>query len=197
MLAKVDPQHREFLMRELASLRLTVQGAPLREHFERLVAGTCAPGPVEAHCSRPGQLYFMQPRHGAVAVTFPVRFSSPFDACTGRAFLHEFAEARREPVLGRAPSCSYSQQPPAELQGVDPSTLADVNGGYVSFTFNERHVHGPQMPHVVWSMCSFYFLISCHLKACKAAMNAKMRSSMDAMCTELRSHRVPWEATQL
>jgi hypothetical protein len=31
----------------------------------------------------------------------------------------------------------------------------------------DRHVHGPHLSRVLWSMCSFYFMVSCHLKAYK------------------------------
>ncbi len=37
-----------------------------------------------------------------------------------------------------------------------------------------RHVNGPQIAHVIWTMCSFYFFLSCQLKACKVGVHRKL-----------------------
>ena len=83
--------------------------------------------------------------------------------------LQEFVEARRTAALGLSPACSYQgcKSQPLELQGVPPQLIGNANGGYMCFTFFRRHVCGPQLEHVLWSCCTFYYLIGYHIKCCK------------------------------
>jgi hypothetical protein len=57
-----------------------------------------------------------------------MRFKDASDATMACTFLAEFTEARRQPQLNTAPSCSYSKAPPLELRGA-PAFSLDANGG--------------------------------------------------------------------
>ena len=48
-----------------------------------------------------------------------------------------------------------------------------------------RHVNGPQINRVLWSMCSFFFQLSCRLKSCKAKLHSAMESSFQAVADSL------------
>ncbi|KAG2426423.1 hypothetical protein HYH02_014782 [Chlamydomonas schloesseri] len=55
-------------------------------------------------------------------------------------------------------------------------------GGYLSFSFSRRHVTGPQMEGVVWSMACLHAFVAYHVKACKAMMHSRMRRRVASMC---------------
>eukprot|EP00798_Chlamydomonas_sp_ICE-L_P007295 gene7295-411_t len=150
-LARLSPADREMAVKNLASIRTAVTGAPLRDHFMRLSRGLGAARPIETHWNRPGQEYFVKPEAVNVTVIFPISFVSKLDAAIGISFLRASV--------------------PEELAGFEresPQVEGELNGGYMRFIFLPRHVDGPQVEHVLWSMSSFYYTISYHIKRAKA-----------------------------
>ncbi|PNH07038.1 hypothetical protein TSOC_006552, partial [Tetrabaena socialis] len=55
------------------------------------------------------------------------------------------------------------------------------NGGYLTFSFTRRHVSGPQMEGVVWSMATLHQFVAYHVKASKALMHTRMRRRVESM----------------
>ena len=53
----------------------------------RLSANSSHPAPVELHCNKPGQVYFVKPNTDSVTVVFPMGFVSSQDTAIGTAFL--------------------------------------------------------------------------------------------------------------
>ncbi|GLC62418.1 hypothetical protein PLESTB_001897300 [Pleodorina starrii] len=187
LLARLSAPQQDGWSRSLASLRLLLAGHPLRQVFRALEAGTLQAGPPLVCCNTPGQVYVIKPAADSVALIFPLRFRSRQDCAIGVACLQEFVEARRGPSLGRAPTCSYSCQTrevPGELAGLDLSAVlgpGGCNGGYLTLTFTRRHVSGPQMEGVVWSMATLHQFVAFHVKATKAMMHTRMRRRVMAM----------------
>jgi len=163
------------MINKLASLRSLVMGAPLRTQLELLANGSCKEGPLIAIPHRPGEEFFVKPQEDSVTVIFPMRFKDPSDATISCTFLAEFAEARRQPALTTAPSCSYSKPPPLELRGGPPTALG-ANGGYVSFVLFKRHVTGKgRLEQSTWRLSTFYGFVNYHIKCSKAYMHTRMR----------------------
>ncbi|GLI66878.1 hypothetical protein VaNZ11_010875, partial [Volvox africanus] len=185
LLARLSAPQQEGWSRSLASLRLLLAGHPLRQIFRALEAGSLQTGPPIVCCNTPGQVYVVRPAGESVAITFPLSFRSRQDCAIGVAFLQEFVEARRGPALGRAPTCSYSaRELPRELAGVDLSGVlgsSSCKGGYLTLTFTKRHVSGPQMEAVVWSMATLHHFVAYHVKAAKTMMHVRMRRRVMSM----------------
>lgn len=201
LLARLSQQQQQQWATLLASVRMLVVGHPLREQFRALEAGTIQHGPAVCCCNVPGQIYFVKPSPDSVSVVFPIRFTTRQDSAIGIAFLQEFAEARRAPALGRAPTCAYypparvaaaaAAAIPGELAGVDvaaalgPDARGVANGGFLVFVFSQRHVAGPQQDSLVWAMATLHHFISTNVKASKTLMHARMRRRVKSMLDTL------------
>ncbi|GFR45830.1 hypothetical protein Agub_g7194, partial [Astrephomene gubernaculifera] len=201
LLCRLSGGQREGWSRSLASLRLLLAGHPLRQVFRALEAGSLSAGPPVVCCNTPGQVYIIRPvSPDCVALVFPLRFTSRQDCAIGVACMQEFVEARRGASLGRAPSCNYLvREVPRELAGVDLSSLLGSagggsggghSGGYLVFSLTRRHVAGPQMEGVVWSLATLHQFIAYHVKATKAMMHSRMRRRVAAM-TDLLGAATP------
>ncbi|KAG2483731.1 hypothetical protein HYH03_017449 [Edaphochlamys debaryana] len=189
LLSRLSEGQREGWSRALASLRVLLAGHPIRQVFQALEAGTLQGGPPLLCCNTPGQAYVIKPAGpDAVALVFPLVFSSRQDAAIGVACLQEFVEARRGAALGRAPIVSYSARDvPGEMTGVDLSPVLGpgggslVNGGYLTFSLSRRHVAGPQQEGLVWLLACLHHFVHYHVKATKSMMHSRMRRRVAAM----------------
>ncbi|KXZ52667.1 ARPC2 protein [Gonium pectorale] len=178
-------QKQDGWSRSLASVRLLLAGHPIRQVLRALEAGSLAAGPPVVCCNTPGQVYIIKPAAESVALVFPIRFRSRQDAAIGVACLQEFVDARRGPSLGRAPTCAYSpREAPREVADVDLSSVLEpggLSGGFLTFTLSRRHVAGPQVEGVVWSMATLHQFVAYHVKATKAMMHSRMRRRVASM----------------
>ena len=137
----------------------------------------------EAVPHRNEQEFYLKPQAEQIAVVFPMHFADAKDAVIAQTFLAMFNEAKRQPALSTAPTCSYSKPgaPPLELQeGASAKSLA-ANGGFVSFVLFKRHVEGAKLETAVWNMLSFYAFISFHIKCSKAYWHSRMRVRTDSL----------------
>jgi actin related protein 2/3 complex subunit 2 len=124
-----------------------VSGTPLRNWFAALAGGTCADGPLTPVAHRNEQEFYLKPQAEQIAVVFPMHFADAKDAVVAQTFLAMFNEAKRQPALSAAPSCSYSKPgaPPLELkEGASAASVA-ANGGFVTFVLSKRHVEGAKL----------------------------------------------------
>jgi actin related protein 2/3 complex subunit 2 len=175
---------RMAVVEHIASLRCVVYGTTLRNWFAAMVNGSCADGPLVAVPHRNEQEFYLKPQAEQIAVVFPMHFADAKDAVIAQTFLAMFNEAKRQPALSTAPTCSYSKPgaPPLELtaEGASAKSLA-ANGGFVSFVLFKRHVEGAKLETAVWNMLSFYAFISFHIKCSKAHWHSRMRIRTDSM----------------
>lgn len=170
---------RVAVVEHLASLRCVVYGTTLRNHFAALAAGTCADGPLVAVAHGHEREFYLKPQREQIAVVFPMRFEDASDAVVAQTFLAMFNEAKRQPALSTAPTCSYAKpgSPPMELSegGVVGEKSLAANGGFVSFVLFRRHVEGDKLETAVWNMLSFPAFVSFHIKCSKAYWHGRMR----------------------
>lgn len=68
--------------------------------------------------------------------------------------------------------------------------LLQPNGGYVTFTFQPRHVSGPQIDAIVWSMLSFSYFVSFQIAASKVMLHSRLRSELTAMVDRLNESKM-------
>lgn len=187
VLAAMPNEQQQACVQNLASIRRIVAAGPLRPRLTALASGSGRSGDVEACEYKRGRFYYIKPHSDSVSVIHPIDMLNSQDAALATAYLQEFEEARRTSSMGTAPSCTYSptKSPPAELLQLPPGLQQRANSGYITFTFVQRHVQGPQLEHVLWSMMSFPQLVAYHVKAGKAWMHTRMRSRVDQMLLQL------------
>lgn len=170
---------RVAVVEHLACLRCVVYGTTLRNYFAALAAGTSSDGPLVAIAHGHEREFYLKPQREQIAVVFPMRFEDASDAVVAQTFLAMFNEAKRQPALSTAPTCSYAKpgSPPMELSegGVASGKMLAANGGFVSFVLFRRHVEGNKLETAVWNMLSFPAFISFHIKCSKAYWHGRMR----------------------
>eukprot|EP01018_Ginkgo_biloba_P030173 Gb_15200 [translate_table: standard] len=152
-------------MTKIASLRIVVLGAPMREILKHLASKTVAPD-ADQHVAlvhHPKESFFLIPLPEKVTVILPVRFKDCVDAVLATSFLQEFTEARRTTGLNKAPPCIWSLTPPLELKGA-PAYAFGANAGYISFVIFPHHVEGDKLDRTVWCLSSFHAYVNYHIK---------------------------------
>ena len=107
---------RVAVVEHLASLRCVVYGTTLRNHFAALAAGTCADGPLVA-VAHGHERDAPQTATRTNRRRVPHAIEDASDAVVAQTFLAMFNEAKRQPALSTAPTCSYAKpgSPPMEL----------------------------------------------------------------------------------
>lgn len=172
-----DDASRTAVVEHLASLRCVVYGTTLRNWFAAVVNGTSVDGPLVAIPHRNEEAFYLKPQTEQITVVFPMHFEDAKDAVIAQTFLAMFNEAKRQPALSTAPTCSYSKpgNPPLELQSEASKKSLSANGGFVSFVLFKRHLDGAKLETAVWNMLSFYAFISFHIKCSKAYWHSRMR----------------------
>lgn len=179
-----DEANRTAVIEHLACLRSVVLGTTLRNYLAALAAGTCDEGAIASVPHRYGEEFYIKPQKDAVTVVFPMIFKDAKDATIAHTFLQQFVEARRQPALSSAPTCSYSKMPPLELsqnQVAVSEKAMSANGGFCSFVLFKRHVEKQKLETAVWSLLSFYAFISYHIKCSKAYWHSRMRTRTDSL----------------
>ena len=109
---------RVAVVEHLASLRCVVYGTTLRNYFAALAAGTSSDGPLVAiaHGHERRMVTFDATRTNRSRVP-QASGEDASDAVVAQTFLAMFNEAKRQPALSTAPTCSYAKpgSPPMEL----------------------------------------------------------------------------------
>ncbi|XP_010519028.1 PREDICTED: actin-related protein 2/3 complex subunit 2A [Tarenaya hassleriana] len=181
-----DEEYKNSLLTNLASIREVVMGAPLKIILKNLASRTVAPelDGLVAIMHRPDETFFLVPQPDKVAVVFPMRFKDSVDTILATSFLKEFVEARRTSGLNNAPSCSWSPNPPLELEGA-PNELTSANAGFVSFVIFPRHVEGTKLDRTVWNLSTFHAYVSYHVKCSEGFMHTRMRRRVESLIQAL------------
>ncbi|GAX73806.1 hypothetical protein CEUSTIGMA_g1257.t1 [Chlamydomonas eustigma] len=192
LLRRLPDQQQAFWLRELSSIRCKIMTSSLRKLSHRLIDERKDVEEIVAMKSCSSQTYFVKLQESGMKIIFPMRFPSAQDAAIGRHFLQGFVDAGKQATLKRAPSCSYDQEVPCELQGLDLALIENVNGGYINMFLTVRHLSGPQMNEILWSVCSFYYFVSRRLKACKAKLQDTLSSQFTYISSTLPDGPSEW-----
>uniref|UniRef100_A0A7S0Y8B3 Arp2/3 complex 34 kDa subunit n=1 Tax=Polytomella parva TaxID=51329 RepID=A0A7S0Y8B3_9CHLO len=213
LLLRLTPSQQKLWAKSFSSIRLLLIGQPLRYYFSALASGSlpaCSssiPPHTQMFSSQPGQRYGIQPATDGQSVTIhlPIRFTTRQEAVFGSVLLKEFARPPEASGLSQAPQYLYTPPSPASsLSSLSPpssSSLsmtrqagesesspqgdAGIDGGVVSLELLRRHVAGPQLENIVWTMSTFPQLVNYQLSETKTSVRSLMRSSATRMSTRL------------
>ncbi|XP_010540623.1 PREDICTED: actin-related protein 2/3 complex subunit 2A isoform X2 [Tarenaya hassleriana] len=181
-----DEEYKNSLLTNLASIREVVLGAPLKIILKHLSSRTVAPelDRLVAIMHRPNETFFIIPQPDKATVVFPMRFNDSVDTILATSFLKEFVEARRTAGLNNAPSCSWSPNPPLELEGAPKESLS-ASAGFVSFVIFPRHVEAKKLDRTVWNLSTFHAYVSYHVKCSEGFMHTRMRCRVESLIQAL------------
>jgi len=157
-----------------ACLKRNILGFPLTTAFEGLVDGSNVP-PSSVICYRPEESIYVCPDSEKVTVVYALSYPDPNDMEIAKVFLEEFSVARRMKELQSSPIASFQTLPPGELAAykIVPS---DATVGYLSLTFEKRHVATPEKLNKATDMLlSVRSYLHYHIKCCKGYMHTRMR----------------------
>ena len=141
------------------------------------------PEPVEVHF-RSSESYFVLSKPDRVTVIFSVAFTDPTDQAIARVFLQEFADSQR--LVSSAPPCSFSADPPMELQSVSVVQADADLIGYLSFAIFTSHIEKVGMEHLASHLQNFRAYLNYHVKASKTYLHSRMRKRVSLLLQALK-----------
>ena len=169
-------KNSEAMLKNISEIKRNLMSGPLELAFTNLLAGK-KDGPVTVINYRKSEKIFVCPSGGKVAVIFLVSFEDITDKALAKVFLQEFVEAQRS--LRSAPPVGFSKEPPRELAGVTFTQDRD-SIGFISFSFEDRHVQGPKLQSAITNLAGFRSYILYHIKCSKTYLHMRMRKKVDS-----------------
>uniref|UniRef100_A0A1D1Z0N6 Arp2/3 complex 34 kDa subunit n=1 Tax=Anthurium amnicola TaxID=1678845 RepID=A0A1D1Z0N6_9ARAE len=192
-LAKL-PQRKEDYMKtitKISSLQAVVLSSQLNDMLWNLGSRDISHGmhrPIKL-VFHPREPFFVIRMPEKFTVIFPMRFKDDTDVVIATSFFQELIEACYSSASAKAPTCTWSPIPPAELRGESLQSLS-TNGGFVSFDINSSHVKGAKMEKTTWILLNFYAFVKYHVKCTRGFIHRKMRQRLESLSEVLQKSRV-------
>jgi actin related protein 2/3 complex subunit 2 len=170
-------EDRAALVQRLSLLKALVLGGVFA-YFSAPVGGVGAGGTANFRFKlRSDTEVFVVPAADRVVFIFSLSFSERTDNAIARIFLQEFQEARRRPGMGSAPTCTFREEPPAELAAFNVTEKPAGAIGFLSFCVLPAHVNSAEkVDKVAVTLQSFRTYIQYHIKCSKSHFHAAMRA---------------------
>ncbi|PKI54833.1 hypothetical protein CRG98_024784 [Punica granatum] len=121
-----------------------------------------------------------------ITAVFPMRFKEDPDVIIATAFFQELMDVGSSEAWAKAPPCTWSPIPPAELRG-EPLEDLSTNCGFVSFDITSHHVKGKRLDKTVWSLLNFHAFVKYHVKCTRGFIQRRMRKRLDSLVKILHS----------
>jgi len=131
---------------------------------------------------------FFCPLADRVTVIFEVNFQVKMDQVIANVMLKEFVAARKN--IGRAPPCTWEQNPPAELKEFGISQNKGCLG-YMSFAILKSHLEKGKQEAVIAVLQTFRTYLQYHIKCSKSYFHSKMRKRVIELVKVLNRAKVP------
>jgi len=180
---------KEQLIEKISQMKLLILGGAFEYFFAALNSGSPISEPFQFDIRGDTRVY-MFPRDDRVTVIFSIDFVEPFDKLIGKVFLNEFVLARKnDRTLGSAPSCSFSENPPAELAELG---ITDSRGvlGFMAFPVLKSHVKDEKRDRVIKTLQTFRTLLQYHIKMAKSHFHQRMRARVVSLTKVLNRAKV-------
>lgn len=182
-------EDKEKLVEKIGQFKLLTLGGVFDHFFAALDSGAPVAEPFQFDIRSDTRVYLF-PRDDRVTVIFSVDFLEPFDKLIGKVFLNEFVLARKnDRTLGSAPSCSFSEHPPAELAAVGVTESQGVLG-FMAFPVLKSHCKEPKRDKVVNTLQTFRTLLQYHIKMAKSHFHQRMRARAVSLIKVLNRAKV-------
>jgi len=131
---------------------------------------------------------FFCPLADRVTVIFEVNFQVKMDQVIANVMLKEFVASRKN--IGRAPPCTWEQNPPAELKEFGISQNKGCLG-YMSFAILKSHLEKGKQEAVIAVLQTFRTYLQYHIKCSKSYFHSKMRKRVAELIKVLNRAKVP------
>jgi len=131
---------------------------------------------------------FFCPLADRVTVIFEVNFQVKMDQVIANVMLKEFVASRKN--IGRAPPCTWEQNPPAELKEFGISQNKGCLG-YMSFAILKSHLEKGKQEAVIAVLQTFRTYLQYHIKCSKSYFHSKMRKRVVELVKVLNRAKVP------
>jgi actin related protein 2/3 complex subunit 2 len=177
------------LIEQISQMKLLILGGAFEYFFAALNSGSPISDPFQFDIRGDTRVY-MFPRDDRVTVIFSIDFVEPFDKLIAKVFLNEFVLARKnDRSLGSAPSCSFSENPPAELAELG---ITDASGvlGFMAFPVLKSHVKDEKRERVIKTLQTFRTLLQYHIKMAKSHFHQRMRARVVSLIKVLNRAKV-------
>jgi actin related protein 2/3 complex subunit 2 len=137
---------------------------------------------------RPDTTIFLCPLADRITVIFEVNFQVKMDQVIANVMLKEFVASRKN--IGRAPPCTWEQNPPAELKDFGISQNKGCLG-YMSFAILKSHLEKGKQEAVIAVLQTFRTYLQYHIKCSKSYFHSKMRKRVAELIKVLNRAKVP------
>ncbi|RZC83711.1 hypothetical protein C5167_046485 [Papaver somniferum] len=107
--------------------------------------------------------FFVITQPEKTAVVFPMRFGDDSDVIIATTLFQELVVLGSSKSCAKAPSCTWSPIPPAELRGEYFEDLT-TNGGFMSFDVLSRHIKRSRIDKTVWNLSNFQAYVRHYVK---------------------------------
>jgi actin related protein 2/3 complex subunit 2 len=131
---------------------------------------------------------FLCPLADRITVIFEVNFQIKMDQVIANVMLKEFVQARKN--IGRAPPCTWEQNPPAELKEFGVTQNKGCLG-YMSFAILKSHLEKGKQEAVTAVLQTFRTYLQYHIKCSKSYFHSKMRKRVAELIKVLNRAKVP------
>ncbi|XVF38518.1 hypothetical protein REPUB_Repub20aG0108900 [Reevesia pubescens] len=177
---------------EVSSVQAVILSSQLKEMLQNVNSWDASQGmykPIKL-VYHPREPFYVIRQPEKIVAVFPMRFKEHTDVIIATSFLQELMDVGSSEKWAKAPPCSWSPIPPAELRG-EPLEDLSTNGGFVSFDISSRHVEGKRLDKTVWSLLNFYAYVKHHVKCTRGFIQRRMRKRLESLVEVLTTELKP------
>ncbi|MCL7029094.1 hypothetical protein MKW94_020732 [Papaver nudicaule] len=124
--------------------------------------------------------FFVVRQPEKTAVVFPMRFGDDSDVIVATTLFQELVVLGHSQSCAKAPPCTWSPIPPAELRGECFDDL-NTNGGFMSFDVFSRHIKGSRIDKTVWNLSNFQAYVRHYVKCTRGFVHRSMRKRVESL----------------
>ncbi|KAI3935383.1 hypothetical protein MKW92_034906 [Papaver armeniacum] len=124
--------------------------------------------------------FFVITQQEKTAVVFPMRFGDDSDVIIATTLFQELVVMGSSKSCAKAPPCTWSPIPPAELRGEYFEDLT-TNGGFMSFDVLSRHIKRSKIDKTVWNLSNFQAYVRHYVKCTRGFVQRSLRKRVESL----------------
>ncbi|XP_020084384.1 actin-related protein 2/3 complex subunit 2B isoform X2 [Ananas comosus] len=174
---------------DVSSLQAVILSSQLKDILWNLgskerVHATCKPFKLVYHPQEP---FFVSRAPEKITAIFPMCFKDNSDVVLATSFFQVSPPPRH--AFSKAPRCTWSPIPPAELRGENFEYLT-TNGGFVSVDVFPYHVEGTKGDQTAWILLNFIGYVKYHVKCTRGFVQRRMRQRLETLAEVIQQARI-------
>ncbi|KAI3849893.1 hypothetical protein MKW98_026807, partial [Papaver atlanticum] len=124
--------------------------------------------------------FFVITQPEKTAMVFPMRFGDDSYVIIATTLFQERVVLGSSKSCAKAPSCTWSPIPPAELRGEYFEDLT-TNGGFMSFDVLSRNIKRSRIDKTVWNLSNFQAYVRHYVKCTRGFVQRSMRKRVESL----------------